>query len=298
MNEDKMNQLKEEYMNIQLPAEGLKQLEETISRAIRHKRRREKICLFRNVAAGMAAVFAGIIVMVNVNADFAYAMEQIPVLGSVIKVINFEHYQVRGGEYTADIRVPKLESEEELPGISKVNEAVKKDRDELIAQYRGIFESTECDVLRKEEGKTGHYNIDADYEIVTDNEAYFVLHFWSVVTSASAQQVERYYTIDKSTGEMLELKDLFKKDSDYITVISDCIKEQMKQQMSEDEDVCYWLESEVEEWNFKEIMEKQSFYINEHGNLVISFDEFEVAPGYMGSVSFEIPEEKIRSILK
>ena len=33
----------------------------------------------------------------------------------------------------------------------------------------------------------------------------------------------------------------------------------------------------------------ESFYFNEEGLLVIAFDEYEVAPGYMGAVEFTIP---------
>ena len=34
---------------------------------------------------------------------------------------------------------------------------------------------------------------------------------------------------------------------------------------------------------------EESYYFNENGELVISFDEYEVAPGYMGAVTFTIP---------
>lgn len=248
---------------------------------------------------GTAAVFAGVFVTVNVNSDLAYAMEQIPVLGKVIKVITLERYQVEEENYSADIKTPKLEADENTPGIDEVNEAVLKDRDALIAEYKEIFEAYANDEsLTEDDGLTNHYSVDADYEVVTDNDDYFVLHFSATKVSASAQQIDRYYTIDRKTGEMVKLKDLFQEGSDYVKVISDIIKEQMKQQMAEDENVQYFLDSEVPEWDFKEIKEDQNFYINDKGNLVISFDEYEVAPGYMGAVSFEIPREELTSILK
>lgn len=298
-NEKNMEQLKEEYMNVQPPKEGRKQLEHTISQAKRNKRRAEKIRFWRNVAMGTAAVFAGVFVTVNVNSDIAYAMGQIPVLGKVIKVITLDRYQVEEEHYSADIKTPKLESDEDTPGIDAVNEAVQKDRDALIAEYKEIFEAYANDEsLAEDDGLTNHYSVDADYEVVTDNDDYFVLHFSVAKVAASAQQIDRYYTIDRKTGEMVELKDLFQEGSDYVTVISDIIKEQMKQQMAEDENVYYWLEDEIDEWNFKQIKEDQNFYINDKGNLVISFDEYEVAPGYMGAVSFEIPREELTSILK
>ncbi len=298
-NEEKMDQLKEDYMNVQPPKEGRKQLEHTISQAKRDKRRTEKIRFWRNVAMGTAAVFAGVFVTVNVNSDLAYAMEQIPVLGKVIKVITLERYQAGDENLSADIKTPKLESDENTPGIDKVNEAVQKDRDALIAEYKEIFEAyANNESLKEDDGLTNHYSVDADYEVVTDNDDYFVLNFTATTISASAQQINRYYTIDRKTGEMVELKDLFQEGSDYVKVISDNIKEQMKKQMAEDENVTYWLEDEIEEWNFKQIKEDQNFYINDKGNLVISFDEYEVAPGYMGAVAFEIPREELTSILK
>ncbi len=41
----------------------------------------------------------------------------------------------------------------------------------------------------------------------------------------------------------------------------------------------------------------QNFYINKEGKFVISFDEYEVAPGYMGVQEFIIPTEIISNIL-
>ena len=42
---------------------------------------------------------------------------------------------------------------------------------------------------------------------------------------------------------------------------------------------------------FERIARDQSFYISAEGKLIISFDKYEVAPGYMGVVTFTIPTE-------
>ena len=101
-----------------------------------------------------------------------------------------------------------------------------------------------------------------------------------------------------NTGERLQLKDIFKEGVDYITPISENIKAQMKEQMEKDENVSYWLNDEIEEINFKAITPNTSFYLNEKGNVVIGFDEGEVAPMYMGTVEFEIPNEVVKDIRK
>ena len=72
--------------------------------------------------------------------------------------------------------------------------------------------------------------------------------------------------------------------------ISDNIKEQMKAQMAADSSVTYFIESDMPEWDFKELNGDESFYFNEKGELVITFDETEVAPAYMGAVEFTIPQ--------
>ena len=55
---------------------------------------------------------------------------------------------------------------------------------------------------------------------------------------------------------------------------------------------------EMTEWNFKSIKEDQNFYLNEDGQIVICFDEYEVAPGYMGLVQFTIDNSVVSDILK
>lgn len=46
----------------------------------------------------------------------------------------------------------------------------------------------------------------------------------------------------------------------------------------------------------KAITDETSFYINESGNIVICFNEGDVAPMYMGCVEFVIPDEAIKGI--
>ena len=101
-----------------------------------------------------------------------------------------------------------------------------------------------------------------------------------------------------TTGQRMALRELFAEGADYITPISENIKEQMQVQMDADENVCYWLNEEMEEYNFSSITDETLFYVNETGNVVIAFNEGDVAPGYMGAVEFEISEEVLESIRK
>ena len=87
--------------------------------------------------------------------------------------------------------------------------------------------------------------------------------------------------------------------ADYITPVSDNIKDQMRSQMKADSSKMYWVDyTEVPAWNFEAITEETSFYLNDQGSLVISFNEGDVAPMYMGCVEFVIPKEALENIWK
>jgi len=100
----------------------------------------------------------------------------------------------------------------------------------------------------------------------------------------------------------LSLPMLFKDDR-YINIISENIKEQMRAQMKADEEQFYWvstgdpIKDEDLFYQFESITKDQDFYINDKYQLVISFNKYDVAPGYMGNVEFVIPTDVIADVL-
>jgi len=74
----------------------------------------------------------------------------------------------------------------------------------------------------------------------------------------------------------------------------------MIERMKSDENLIYWVNvggNEEYDDAFDKISADQNFYINGKGKLVISFDEYEVAPGFMGVQEFVIPNQAISDIL-
>ena len=68
----------------------------------------------------------------------------------------------------------------------------------------------------------------------------------------------------------------------------------MIENMKKDSNLTYFLEADENEEvidSFDKIKENQDFYINNDGNLVICFDQYEVAPGYMGTLEFIISDK-------
>ena len=86
------------------------------------------------------------------------------------------------------------------------------------------------------------------------------------------------------------------KDNGYIDAISNYIKDEMAKEMEADETIMYWVASE-EEIGFESIRPDQTFSITADHKLTISFDKYEVAPGSMGVITFEIPTDIIKEEL-
>ena len=132
--------------------------------------------------------------------------------------------------------------------------------------------------------------LNLDSEVLTDDEKWFSLDLVLYQGAGSGYEQHRHYTIDKKTGKRAELSEFF--GEDYVNKISEQIKTQMRQRMAEDENLTYWIDNEdIPEWNFEAIAENQDFYVNKDGKVVICFNEYEVAPGYMGCVEFIVENE-------
>ena len=138
--------------------------------------------------------------------------------------------------------------------------------------------------------------IASGYEVKTDTDKLLVIGRYVVNTVGSSSTTIQYDTIDKQNKLLITLPSLFK-DEAYIDIISENIKAQMKEQMKDENNV-YWLEDEMMgDENFSKIDKNQSFYITKDNQLVIAFDKYEVAPGYMGNPEFIIPSELLKDAL-
>jgi hypothetical protein len=96
-----------------------------------------------------------------------------------------------------------------------------------------------------------------------------------------------YPHINLATGEIYELKDLFKENSNYVAVLSDIVGEQIKN-MGEN--------SYVFPDTYKGIREDQPFYVDED-TLSIYFQPYEIAAFAAGFPTFKIPFSEIMDIV-
>lgn len=283
-----MQDIKNEYESIPVPEELESLVRASILKA-RLQKRKEKSWLMKTrkivvgVGATAAAFMVGITGLANSSAGIASAMEQIPVLGAITRVVTFRTYEDETGGASAHIDIPQVE------GGEAVNDAIQQFTDAIIAQYekdvKKLYEG------REPAGETDHYSLNISYETVTDNEKVFGLRLNQTQIMASGYESVMIYNVDKATGKIMRLEDLFQKDSNYLDVLTKNIQQQMRDKMKADDSLSYWVDNEMDGLNFKELSENATFYINKDNNLVIVFDEGEVAPMYMGVCEFTIPSE-------
>ncbi len=141
-------------------------------------------------------------------------------------------------------------------------------------------------------------SLNVNYETVTNTDTWFTLKLSVHETAADSNTYLKYFNIDKRTGNIILLEDLFA-DSQYSEKLAENIQKQMTEQMQTHENVIYWLHGPDPEFSFTadDLTAEHNFYFDSDGNLVIPFDQFEVAPGYMGCPSFVIPDLITDSLL-
>lgn len=305
-----------------IPEAGRERLQAGIDRARMEKKRAERAR--RRSAWTAAAAMIVLIALPNTNVQIAHAMENIPVLGGFFRLVTVRQYNYSDENHDAEIELAQITYGEDgegtpvgevavgaaAPDNADVGNAegagqeagVAKLSEEGVQEINQDMETTVDELIRQFEdnlSEEGYHGLHVSQEVVTDNAQYYTVKLSALETEASGYEHNQFYTIDKQTGNVVALSDLFAEGSDYISVISENIKTQMREQMVADEDVIYFLDDEdMTEFNFQSITEQTNFYFNESGELVIAFDEYEVAPGYMGAPEFVIPQKVTAGLLK
>lgn len=281
---ERLNDMKNEYDRIPVPEEARRRMEAGIAAARKEKKSATIVHFARNTGATAAAAMLMLGVVVNTNPGIANAMEDIPIIGTLARVVTFKTYEDLTNGFEADIKVPQVTLEGQKEGeLVAANKSIEEYGEQLVKQYEADLAASQGE---------GHYSLTSDYEVVTDSSRYLCIRVNTTLIMASGTEFVKIFTIDKTTGETVSLNQLFHNDPDYKKKISANIIEQMEAQMAADENVKYFhgAEDVGEEYNFKEITGEESFYFNKDGQLVIAFDEYDVAPGYMGAVEFAIPK--------
>ena len=241
----------------------------------------------RIVTAAACFIFITLFLLPNVSVSYAQALEQIPVIGDIGRVVTIRNYFYADDKHEMNIDVPQIEGEDS-EAVDYINKDVSELTTALVNQFYKDLEIT---------GNNGYGSIRVDYEATTNTERWFTLKLSVNETAASSNSYFKFYHIDKKQGRIVELGDLFNTDKFSDILVAE-IKMQMQEQMANDENISYWINNSGIGEDFAAVSADQNFYWNENGDLVIIFDKYEVGPGSMGTPEFVIDKGVIRDILK
>lgn len=286
MKNDKIDKLKENYNNIEIPKELDDVINDAFNESENKKLENNKKDWRRNMKKwyASAAAVGLIIVSVNASSTFAKSLENIPVIGNIIRVVNFNNYRIDKDGMDVSISLPKVSSDSKDLEY-KLNKEFEKEGKEAYKKYEAEVEKLE------KEGKTTHKSAEMWTESIAENDKTLSVAIYNTEIEASASTSRKIYNIDKKDKTILTLEGMFG-NNDYVDVLSKNILSQMKERTKKDSNDVYFVDH-----TFK-IKKDQPFYINDKGELVICFDEYEVAPGSAGLVEFVIPSNIVSKLMK
>ena len=284
------NYLKRKAMDdkTDIPKNIKSQIEETLDSLPEKTTSYNSVWKFSRVASIAACfIFVTLFLLPNISPTYAQALEQIPVIGKIVKVVTIRNYFYSDDYHEMNINVPEVEN-----GGNKAFDTINNDINELTnTLVNRFYEDLETI------GDNAHGAVYVDYDVVTDTDNWFTLKIRVFEAAGSSNTYYKYYHINKMTGDIVKLGDMAKDDNFY-AVLEQEIKRQMREEMEKDDSVIYWLDDSAIGKDYVSVSEDHNFYWNENGDLVIPFDKYEVAPGAMGTPEFTIDKEIVKNIVK
>lgn len=286
------------YDNIVVPEELESRLQETLKNAPAPKKPNHLVRFSRWAGVAAAALLLTFTVGLNTSQSFAAEAGKLPFIGTIAKVLTIRTYETTEDTTTTKIDVPEIQVEadnkEVINAITDVNAEIQSIVDEFtarkheeIADYKEAFFETGG---TEEEWEERNIDVNVNYEVKSQSETKLSMMIDAYISYVSFQEERHFYNIDLVTGKNLTLKDLLGEDA--YEYASEEVRSQIEEKVEADpENLIYWGFNSDKDTaiDFPGVTETTPFYINEAGNVVISYDKYEVGPGYMGIQEFEIP---------
>lgn len=245
------------------------------SGTVKHKKG-NPTALPKRAVSSVLGLGVGMVLALNL---FPSAADAVSTLLS-INIPTIRSLNLGWGDNKISIESPEFEGND----ADKLNSAVKNYTDEAKEKFLWYFNRR----------YNGYVAEDMKYTVIRDDEKYYIVQFNVTVNAGGSIDYSRWIVYDKGAEKVLELSDLFKEGSDYIGILSTEIREQMIYK-NEHEDAHFFIDGNDA---FTKISEDTNFYIDSFDRLVIVFDEYEIAPGSMGSPEFFINNRVIKDIVR
>lgn len=287
---------REEYDNIPIPEQlsfmvenVLQQQETEIRKDRKRKGHYQMIKRVKYITAVAAAVSIAFFTGVWFNEEFAMATSEIPLIGNLVTLITSQEYTKEDEKAKLSVTIPKIEGKIKGNLEEVVNQEIRKRVNEITKEARERAEEyREAYVQTGGDEQDWKMDIQINYDIKCQNEEYLSFKIWKTESLASCYTENYYYNIDLEVGKELTLRDLL--GPDYKEIANKAVKEGIEKRLKEDKEAMFFGYGEDDGLvdGFESIADDQNFFINEEGNVVLVFEKYSIAPGYMGEVEFEL----------
>lgn len=313
---------KDFYEKVEIPAE----LGDAVNKAIAScdkEKLREKYCraqkkenavrIFRYAASAAAGLLVCLTVGVNSSQVFAKEMSEVPVIGALARVLTVRSWHENEGDYEIDVEVPQIAAgtasgdgsavapdgggaDAASEFIGDVNAEIEKIVEEYTQQAQAEFEEYKKAFFEnggsEEEWADRTMDIYVDYEVKYQEGPLLSLELVTSKAWVSAEEERYYYNLNLAQDRSLSLEELL--GENYVELCNESIRRQIGERIANDENMVYWGFGEDDGMieGFETVTEDTRFYLNQEKKVVIVFEKYEIAPGYMGIQEFVIEGEK------
>ena len=291
---------KEIYDHIDIP----KELDEVVKEAIKNNERNEgslhmknknrRSTVLQKSLYTAAAVLLCFTLALNTSEVFAENAGDVPVLGALAKVLTVRTYEASEDNKNISVKVPEINnSSESNEFVADINKEINTIVDSYTADAQSRLGADKEAFLTtggtEEEWAERDLDINVDYEVKYQKDNLLSLILTANESWYGAYDLTYYYNLNLKENKNLVLADVL--GSDYITIANESIISEMKARAEANSDYVYWGvtdEEDSEIAGFTSVDENTKFYLNKEGKVVICFDKYEVAPGFMGRQEFII----------
>ena len=288
----KITDMKQRYEEIPIPEELAVRVQQEITKSRNRQSQKETHWLryaraVRTLGTAAAAVVLVFTLALNTVPAFAVEAAQLPVIGTLARVLTFRSYETEQDDIGVSVEIPSIEMIEEDTGIrvDAINREILDRCDRYVQRELARAEDYRTAFLETggtpEEWAAHTIKIKVDYEILQQDDSYLSFVVRGSENWSGAGSETRYYNLDLTTGKEVTLRDLL--GDDYENLANESIRGQIAER--EQAGMVFFPE---DAGGFSGISEDTQFYINANHNPVIVFAKYEIANGAAGEIEFEI----------
>lgn len=280
---NKLKNTKKIYDQIEVPDNLSEIIQQTVNETSPPRSTRHFFKLLVPLTLAMTTVF---VILLNTSPVLASNLSDIPLLTQIVKVLTFRNYQTMDEMKNIYVRIPVLENTGNNELEDRINYEIKKQIDFSVSKSEQLAKELYDTYIQAgyKPSQIEPLLVEVDYQTTFYNDRYlsFIIKKYENIPYSTVDKEQYYYNVDLQTGGHITLRTLF--GPDYLTKVGNEIYKQIESKKKEDENMLFF-----DEINIFEVLEnEEKFYINEQGQVVISFDRYEIAPGYMGYPEFII----------